>query len=239
MIQCINCINSLHQNYSTTQILGNVQIDQDNTKGRKYFEGSLKFQATLTVILKKLVRRTKMLAADDISGANISQIWGIILLIFVMILSPILVILAKNAISSIQVFAVSVEKKSADMKKQKRKQDALIFKMLPKDVVEKLNSGADTAENFESATLFFSTVVDFATVTKGEKGSFLFCITNLNTMYIILQCVKQWKLSISLMICIVPWMSVWISMMFIKLRPFLTLTLWHLDYQAAMVTSKP
>ena len=124
-----------------------------------------------------LVKRTKMLAEEDISGANISQIWGICLLIFVMILSPILVILAKNAISSIQVFAVSVEKKSADMKKQKKKQDALIFKMLPRDVVEKLNSGADTAENFESATLFFSTVVDFALVTKGKSDKHInFCL---------------------------------------------------------------
>ena len=152
---------------STAQILGNVQIDRDDAKARRYFEGSLKFQGTLTAILKMLVKRTKMLAEDDISGANISQIWGIALLIFVMILSPILVILAKNAISSIQVFAVSVEKKSADMKKQKKKQDALIYKMLPRDVVQKLNSGADTAESFESATLFFSTVVDFAVVTKG------------------------------------------------------------------------
>ena len=41
------------------------------------------------------------------------------------------------------------------MKRQKRKQDALIYKMLPKDVVEKLNSGTDTAENFDSATLFW------------------------------------------------------------------------------------
>ena len=131
-----------------------------------------------------LVKRTKMLAEEDISGANISQIWGICLLIFVMILSPILVILAKNAISSIQVFAVSVEKKSLDMKKQKKKQDALIFKMLPRDVVEKLNSGADTAENFESATLFFSTVVDFALVTKGKSDKHIdFCPINLETIF--------------------------------------------------------
>ena len=38
--------------------------------------------------------------------------------------------------------------------------------MLPKDVVAKLNSGVDIAENFESATLFFSTVVDFSEVTR-------------------------------------------------------------------------
>ena len=79
--------------------------DINDRAGRKYFEGSLKFQATLTRILNMLTRRVKRLAEDDISGANISQIWGIGLLILVMMLSPILIILAKNAISSIQLFA--------------------------------------------------------------------------------------------------------------------------------------
>ena len=73
--------------------------------GRKYFEGSLKFQATLTTILNMLTRRVKRMAEDDIYGANVSQMWGIGLLIFVMMLSPVLIILAKNAITSIQLFA--------------------------------------------------------------------------------------------------------------------------------------
>ena len=59
-----------------------------------------------------------------------------------------------------------MEKKAIDMKRQKRKQDNLILKMLPKDVIDKLNSGGDVAETFESATLFFSSVVDFSQVTK-------------------------------------------------------------------------
>ena len=89
--------------------------------------------------------------------------------------------LAKNAISSIQIFAVSVEKKSEDMKRQKRKQDALILKMLPKGVVDKLNNGVDTAENFESATLFFSTVVDFSCVTRSCKAMEI--VNFLNDLY--------------------------------------------------------
>ena len=52
------------------------------------------------------------------------------------------------------------------MQKQKRKQDVLIYKLLPKDIVTKLASGEVTAENFASSTLFFSSVVDFANVTK-------------------------------------------------------------------------
>ena len=67
------------------------------------------------------------------------------------------------------------------MKRQKKKQDAIIYKMLPKDVVDKLNSGATTAENFESATLFFSSVVDFDLVTKKCKA--LEIINFLNDLY--------------------------------------------------------
>ena len=63
-------------------------------------------------------------------------------------------------------FLVSVENKSADMQKQRKKQDVLIYKLLPKDIVSKLGSGDDTAENFASSTLFFSTVIDFGKVTK-------------------------------------------------------------------------
>ena len=89
--------------YSTVQILANVEIDKDDAKGRRYFEGSMKFQGTLTKVLDMLTDRVSFLALEELSDANTAQIWGILLLIFVMILSPILVILAKNAISSIQV----------------------------------------------------------------------------------------------------------------------------------------
>ena len=88
---------------STAQILGNVEIDIDESKGRKYFEGSVKFMGTLTAILNMLTDRVRTLAEADIRSATISQIWGVLLLLFVMCLSPILIIMAKNAISSIQV----------------------------------------------------------------------------------------------------------------------------------------
>ena len=52
------------------------------------------------------------------------------------------------------------------MQRQRKKQDVLIFKLLPKDIVTKLGSNEVTAENFVSSTLFFSSVVDFGNVTK-------------------------------------------------------------------------
>jgi len=58
---------------------------------------------TLTQVLNMLTDKVKDLSEKELTSANSSQIWGIALLVFVMILSPILVILAKNAIQSIQV----------------------------------------------------------------------------------------------------------------------------------------
>ena len=90
---------------STQFILANKLMIIDDKAGRRYFEGSLKFQATLTNVLNMLTQRISLMAQQDIYGANVSQMWGIALLLFVMFLSPILIILAKNAISSIQLFA--------------------------------------------------------------------------------------------------------------------------------------
>ena len=96
--------------FSTSLILANKLMDIDDKAGRRYFEGSLKFQATLTSVLDMLTNRISLMAQEDIYGANVSQMWGIVLLVFVMFLSPILIILAKNAISSIQLFASMMTK---------------------------------------------------------------------------------------------------------------------------------
>ena len=61
---------------------------------------------TLVKILQALTYRVKDLAAQDLYSANASQIYGVFLLTFVMVLSPILVVLAKNGITSIQVLSI-------------------------------------------------------------------------------------------------------------------------------------
>ena len=81
-----------------------METQIDEIKGQRYFQGSMEFMNSLTKILDMLTNRVRFLAQEAISDANLKQIWGILLLLFVMILSPILVVLAKNAISSIQVF---------------------------------------------------------------------------------------------------------------------------------------
>ena len=63
----------------------------------------------------------------DLRSANISQIWGILLLLVVMIISPLLVILAKNAISSIQVRCTLIE----NVTEQKNEAGVLMLALEP------------------------------------------------------------------------------------------------------------
>lgn len=58
---------------------------------------------TLTEVLDMLTLKVREAAAVELYQTNVSQIWGITLLLVVMVISPVLVILAKNAISAIQV----------------------------------------------------------------------------------------------------------------------------------------
>ena len=82
-----------------------------------------------------------------------------------------------------KVFALSVEKKSSDMKKQKKKQEKLVMKMLPKVIVEQVmkGDGNTVAETFDSATLYFSSVAGFVNVSK-KCRYFMFILKSTKTI---------------------------------------------------------
>ena len=56
------------------------------------------------------------------------------------------------------------------MRRQKKKQEKLILKMLPKVIVERvIQGGEQVAESFDQATLYFSSVDGFSDVSKNCK----------------------------------------------------------------------
>ena len=56
------------------------------------------------------------------------------------------------------------------MRRQKKKQEKLILKMLPKVIVERVIQGGEpVAESFDQATLYFSSVDGFNEVSKNCK----------------------------------------------------------------------
>ncbi|XP_059091667.1 soluble guanylate cyclase gcy-37-like [Tigriopus californicus] len=169
---------------SSREILSNEESDEDHERGQLYFEGCTKFTDSLIRILNMTTDQIKDIREQALYDTLLAQVWGIFLLIVVLAISPVLVVLAKNAIFTIQVFAQSVQKKALDMKRQERKRNRLIYKMLPKIVVEKLSSGSDTAETFESVTLYFSTVAGFSEITNSCNA--IQVVQFLNTLYTVM-----------------------------------------------------
>ena len=75
--------------------------------GRNYFEMSMKYTNELMKLLELLTEKVQGIADEDIHKANMSQIWALVLLVFVMILSPMLLLLAKNANNAVIVSEIS------------------------------------------------------------------------------------------------------------------------------------
>ncbi|VDL75233.1 unnamed protein product [Nippostrongylus brasiliensis] len=77
-----------------------------------------------------------------------------------------------------------VDERTKELVMEKRKSDILLYRMLPRQVAEKLKLGQTVEpESYESVTLFFSDVVSFTTIA--AKGSPLQVVNLLNSLYTI------------------------------------------------------
>lgn len=78
-----------------------------------------------------------------------------------------------------------VEERTKELIDEKKKSDVLLYRMLPKQVVEKLKSGESVEpEHFQAATVFFSDIVQFTVLA--SKCTPLQVVNILNNLYTIL-----------------------------------------------------
>ncbi|TRY67940.1 hypothetical protein TCAL_03769 [Tigriopus californicus] len=152
---------------STKTILKNNPIPPDHEKGVKYFTECQKFTFAATKLLDELGLKIRLSRNVEVYHVKLANAWGICILILIFLIIPFLVFMARNVIWTFQLFATSLNARATALKKQQEKQNKLIYKMLPRLVVEKLKSGEDVIETFESASLFFSSVVGFGSITRG------------------------------------------------------------------------
>ena len=116
-------------------------------------------------ILKSLRERISIIVGNEIGSANEQQGLGYAVLILVLIISPCIIFLVRNATLTIQVFSLNLAKKAEELKVEKRKADKLLFQMLPPTVAISLQQRKPvTAETYESVTVYFSDIADFLTL---------------------------------------------------------------------------
>ena len=62
---------------------------------------------------------------------------------------------------SLEIFSTALTAKLVDLKREKKRSEKLIYRMLPKMVADSLKNKQSTSEMFESATILFSEIEDF------------------------------------------------------------------------------
>ena len=87
------------------------------------------FNISSRSILKSLRERISIIVGNEIGSANEQQGLGYAVLILVLIISPCIIFLVRNATLTIQVFSLNLAKKAHELKVEKRKADKLLFQV--------------------------------------------------------------------------------------------------------------
>ena len=138
----------------------------------------------LRSILSSLRRKISGIVGNEISSANEQQGLGYAVLILVILISPCIIFLVRNATLTIQIFSLNLAKKAHELKVEKKKADKLLFQMLPPTVAISLQQRKHvTAETFESVTVYFSDIADFLSL--GLSGQSVFSALILTVVVVV------------------------------------------------------
>lgn len=112
---------------------------------------------------------------DEVWAVDREFVFSIVILSSVLLLSPLIVILIKNAIKALQVLSIALFNKLNAHKKEKKRSDKLIYQLLPKAVADDLKAAKQTSKVFD-ATILFSEIDDFENLIKSEDPVETFAI---------------------------------------------------------------
>ncbi|KAI5710795.1 hypothetical protein M8J75_011547 [Diaphorina citri] len=138
------------------QIQMNNPISRSGETAIEYFDLMAKFTDELRKLQRELRSQIKKNVEADLENANNQEYVGIAILILVLMVSPIIILLVRNAVTTIQAH---------ELKREKHKSDTLLVQMLPPSVAMQLKQTQQVpAEYYEAVTVYFSDIVGFTEI---------------------------------------------------------------------------